>query len=71
MRKLSHKSLLTIAVSAALLSLSGCATAPAMPGAVVETPQVVVPPPPKLVQQTPARPVGYFRKLVLDALQTP
>jgi len=22
-------------------------------------------------QQTPARPVGYFRKLVLDALQTP
>ncbi len=71
MKKLSHKSLLTIAVSAALLSLSGCSTAPAMSGAVVEAPQVQLPPVPTLVQQTPARPVGYFRKLVLDALQTP
>lgn len=71
MRKLSQKSLLTIAASAALLSLSACATAPAMPGAVVEAPQVVPPPPPKLVRETPPRPVGYFRRLVLDALQTP
>lgn len=71
MRKLSHKSLLAIGASALLLLSSGCATAPAMPGAVVEAPQVVQPPLPKLVQETPARPVGYFRKLVLDALQTP
>lgn len=71
MRKLSPRSLMTISASAALLWLSGCATAPAMPGAVVEAPQVVLPPPPDLVQKTPARPVGYFRKLVLDALQTP
>lgn len=33
--------------------------------------QVEAPPVPTLVQQTPARPVGFFRKLVLDALQTP
>lgn len=71
MQLLSHKSLLTIAASVPLLWLSGCSTAPAMPGAVVEAPQVQLPPVPTLVQQTPARPVGYFRKLVLDALQTP
>lgn len=71
MKKLSHRSLLTISVSAVLLSLSGCVTAPEMPGAVVEAPQVKAPPPPTLVQQTPARPVGYFRKKVLDALQMP
>lgn len=71
MEKLSRKSLLMIASSAVLLCASGCSTAPVMPGVVVDAPQVKQPPPPELVQKTPARPVGYFRKLVLDALQTP
>ena len=71
MKKLLLKLALTTSCSALLLCVSGCSTAPVMPGAVVEAPQIKPPPPPDLVQETPARPVGYFRKLVLDALQTP
>jgi len=71
MEKLWLKLALTTSSSVLLLYVSGCSTAPVMPGVVVEAPQVVQPPPPKLVQETPARPVGYFRKLLLDALQTP
>ena len=71
MTKLWLRSALMTSASVLLLCASGCTTAPVNPGQVVEAPQVKRPPPPKLVQETPARPVGYFRKLVLDALQTP
>lgn len=71
MEKLWFKLLLTTSCSVLVLCLSGCGAAPEMPGQVVEAPQVKEPEPPKLVEQTPARPVGYYRKLVLDALQTP
>jgi len=60
-----------ISSSVLLLCVSACSTAPAMPGVVVEAPQVKQPPPPELVQMTAARPVGYFRRLVLDALLRP
>jgi hypothetical protein len=59
-----------ISSSVLLLCVSACSTAPAIPGVVVDAPQVK-PPPPELVQRTSARPVGYFRKLVLDALLMP
>lgn len=44
---------------------------PAAGGAVVVAPQVTQPAPPKLVQETPPRPTGYYRKKILDALTTP
>ena len=71
MEKLWRRLALTTSSSALLLCVSACSTAPVVPGVVVDAPQVKQPPPPELVQKTPARPVGYFRKLVLDALQTP
>lgn len=69
MHKTKPKSLaLWVSLSAALC---GCASSPApLPvGQVVVAPQVTAPPVPTLVQQTPARPTGYFRRATLDALQ--
>ena len=71
MEKLWFKFLLTTSCSVLLLCVSGCKTVPVMPGAVVDAPQVEEPAQAKLVQETPARPVGYYRKLVLDALRMP
>jgi hypothetical protein len=70
MKKLWLRLALMISSSVLLLCVSACSTAPAIPGVVVDAPQVK-PPPPELVQRTSARPVGYFRKLVLDALLMP
>ena len=71
MEKLWFKLLLTKSCSMLAPCLSGCGAAPVVPGQVVEPLQVKEPEPPKLVEQTPARPMGYYRKLVLDALRTP
>ena len=52
-------------------ALCACASSPPQVGAVVVAPQVTQPAPPKLVQETPPRPTGYYRKKILDALTTP
>ena len=66
MRKLKLIALLASCV----IALYGCASSP-RPGVVVEAPQVTPPPVPKIVQETPARPTGYYRQKILDALESP
>ena len=66
MRKLKLSALL----ASLSLALYGCASSP-RPGVVVEAPQVTQPPIPKIVQETPARPTGYYRQKILDALAQP
>lgn len=61
-----------IALLASLsLALCACGSSPVQPGVVVEAPQVTQPPAPKIVQETPARPTGYYRQKILDALAQP
>ena len=66
MRKLKSSALLA-SLSAALY---GCVSSPE-PGTVVEAPQVKEPPIPQVVLETPARPTGYYRQKILDALTQP
>lgn len=55
-------------LASCVIALYGCASSP---GVVVEAPQVTQPPVPKIVQETPARPTGYYRQKILDALAQP
>ena len=55
------------AFAALLILLTGCATpTPPDVGRVVVAPQVKLPPPPVLVQQTQPRPVGHFQNSLLN-----
>ena len=56
-----------IVCACSLAHLGGCAThTPLDVGEVVVAPQVKLPPPPVLVQQTQPKPVGYFQCLLLN-----
>ena len=56
-----------IACAALLALLGGCATrTPLDVGAVVVAPQVQLPPPPVIVQQTLPKPAGYFQQALAD-----
>jgi len=61
---------LKICLAACALSqmhLVGCAThTPLDVGQVVVAPQVKLPPPPVIVQQTEPKPVGYFQQTLAD-----
>ena len=65
-----QKQRLSALLASCVIALSGCVSSP-RPGAVVEAPQVTPPPVPKIVQETPERPVGYYRQKILDALAQP
>lgn len=60
--------LICLAVYAlSLVHLGGCAThKPLDVGQVVVAPQVKLPPPPVIVQQTEPKPVGYFQQTLAD-----
>jgi len=60
--------LICLAVYAlSLVHLGGCATrTPLDAGQVVVAPQVKLPPPPVVVQQTLPKPVGYFQQTLVD-----
>ena len=61
-----------IALLASLsLALCACGSSPVQPGVVVEAPQVKKPEPPSLVLEVQPRPTGYYRNLILDALESP
>ena len=61
---------LSALLASCVIALYGCVSSP-RPGIVVEAPQVTQPPVPKIVQETPARPTGYYRQKILDALAQP
>lgn len=70
--KKSRKPLLATAL--ATLLLCGCSTSPVLPGAVVEAPQAKQPPMPRLVQDQPMFPPGYWRQRLrnsLEGIETP
>ena len=53
------------------IGLFGCAISPIQPGEVVVVPEVEKPRPPVIVMKTTPKPVGYYQKLILDALEMP
>jgi hypothetical protein len=67
MQTLSLRSLIAWLLTLALAC--GCATpTPLDAGVVVVAPARKTPPPPMVVQETPAKPVGYFQCLLLRYL---
>ena len=55
-----------VVYASSLVPLAGCATRkPLDVGQVVVAPRVQLPPPPVIVQTTPAKPVGYFQSALL------
>jgi hypothetical protein len=68
MQHTKKRSLIYLAACVALPALlAACATpTPLNAGAVVVAPQVTLPPPPTLVQQTQPLPAGYFQRRLAD-----
>lgn len=57
---------LICALSLALAAVQGCATHSRDVGVAVVAPKVQLPPVPSVVQQTQAKPAGYFQSLLSD-----